>query len=98
MKLQKVITYQYQSLQATGLYDAQPLQLSTQTSTACYGRAGANWAVIHVHLLILGTTKCHWAPMNTGVSISETRSQRKDICPTPESEAAKLDGKAKKRA
>ena len=30
--------------------------------------------------------------MNTEVSISETRSQRKDMCPTPESEAAKLDG------
>ena len=30
---------------------------SARAPMACYGRAGANWAVVHFHLLILGTTK-----------------------------------------
>ena len=52
-----------------------------QAPMACYGCAGVNWAVIPFHLLILGTSKYlenDGAPVNTEISISETRSQRKD--------------------
>ena len=52
-----------------------------QAPMTCYGCAGVNWAVIPVHLLILGTSKYlenDGAPVNTGISISETTSQRKD--------------------
>ena len=52
-----------------------------QAPMACYGCAGVNWAVIPFHLLILGTSKYlenDGAPVNTGISISETTSQRKD--------------------
>ena len=52
-----------------------------QAPMACYGCAGGNWAVIPFHLLILGASKYlenDGAPVNTEISISETRSQRKD--------------------
>ena len=52
-----------------------------QAPMACYGCAGVNWAVIPFHLLILGASKYlenDGAPVDTGISISETRSQRKD--------------------
>lgn len=33
------------------------LARSAQAPMACFGRAGANWDVMHFHLLILGATK-----------------------------------------